>query len=135
MEAQKNTRSGPKFHQKRQRRSSFGNNVSNQKMIEIMSENNCDAHAVLEALASLLLNSGRSDPTICRELMLKLDDMNIRGAQLATASAFFNNDISQLVNAIRARDKTLVDFINANVNDRVDGYRFERAVTRGGSLR
>lgn len=126
---------GSKFHQKRKKRSSFGNSVGTAKMIEIMAENNEDARVILITLSSLCLNSERNDPTICRELMLQLDDMNIRGAQLATAYTFCHSNILCLVNSIRSRDKEMVQFINAHLKDRVDGFRFELAVQRGGSWR
>jgi sugar phosphate isomerase/epimerase len=69
------------------------------------------------------------DPAEAARLLEILDDMNIRGVQLACAfTCFANKDREVLAEGIRQRDPRLVETVNAMVRDRT-----HTAVVRGGS--
>lgn len=66
-------------------------------------------------------------PQEAQELLLALDDMNIRGAQIwAAYCSYAGRDLQRLVNAIDQRDPLLVEAVNLECSE-----CREIAVTRG----
>lgn len=100
---------------------------STKDVVMKMAEGNPGAISVL----TQLLNS--DDPAALM-LLLDLDDMNIRGSQIWVGyKDHCGEDLEKFTQAIRDRDRAMVDAINAECWRIKDGYR-EQAVTGGASF-
>lgn len=96
-----------------------------EQTIELMAENNSQAR-------SILLHCANYDP----RLLLSLNDMNIRGAQILWAFAgYCEKKPAKFKGCVRLRNKEMVDYVNRCAAAlKLINYP-QKAVTRGGAPR
>lgn len=92
-----------------------------EKTVELMSENNSLAR-------SILLYSAMVDP----RLILSLDDMNMRGPQIVWAFSYCEKKPAKFIGCVRLRNKEMVEYVNKCA----EAMRYPvQAVPRGGAPR
>jgi hypothetical protein len=92
-------------------------------VIERMAEGN---NAAFDLLTDMMAQAGDDLPAI----LTILDDMNIRGGQIAVANSYCNENELGLIEAVKARDPAMVGYVNKHYKR----SETERAVVRGAHL-